>query len=125
MIEETFRYSETYTLIAQDLGVNNTFLGFMMGSFLGDAAELYAIAVEENFKRTGIGSALLENFMEEAVSLNVRSIFLEVGETNERALAFYKSYGFEKLSKRKNYYLNSQTDDGPIFTDAVVLRKNL
>lgn len=125
MIGETFNLSETYTRVAHDHKRDTPFVGFVMGSFLGDVAEIYAIAVAEGSKGTGVGKALLLGFLEEAKSRNVHSIFLEVAETNKRALSFYEKYGFERLSIRKNYYSQAQAKNSPIFVDAVVLRKVL
>lgn len=124
-IEETFKVPETYTLVARNFKKALPFLGFVMGSFLGDVGEIYAIAVVEEFKRKGIGSDLLSNFIKEAILRNVQNLFLEVAEINKRALSFYEKFGFEEISRRKNYYSSIRTEKEPILIDAVVLRKIL
>ena len=47
----------------------------------------------------------------------IKDILLEVRESNIQAIKFYLSLGFEKISVRKNYYMEnsnqlSERDDG-------------
>jgi ribosomal-protein-alanine N-acetyltransferase len=47
-------------------------------------------------------------------------VFLEVGVTNQGAIALYKSFGFEEVGKRAAYY---QHTDGR--EDALTMRRRL
>ena len=49
----------------------------------------------------GVGSALMKYCIDMANQLNKRNIWLGVWEKNERAIAFYKRWGFEKFSEHR------------------------
>jgi len=59
-------------------------------------AELVAMYVYKRFWRRGVGSALIEAAIERTTSFErYESMFLWTFEDNERAIAFYRSFGFE------------------------------
>jgi ribosomal protein S18 acetylase RimI-like enzyme len=76
-----------------------------------DEAELLNIAVHPDYRRRGIGSALLTVLREQAQG----TIFLEVAETNSPAIALYRKHGWEAAGLREGYY------DGTV--NAVVMKK--
>ena len=49
----------------------------------------------------GVGSALMQYCIDMANQLNKSNIWLGVWEKNERAIAFYKRWGFEKFSEHR------------------------
>ena len=49
----------------------------------------------------GVGSALMQYCIDMANQLNKRNIWLGVWEKNERAIAFYKRWGFKKFSEHR------------------------
>lgn len=59
-----------------------------------EIARIYAI--QEVIGR-GVGSALMQRCIELAKAMKKRSIWLGVWEKNERAIAFYHKWGFEKF----------------------------
>jgi ribosomal-protein-alanine N-acetyltransferase len=90
------------------------------GIFLaaGGEAELVNLAVEPGFQGRGFGAALLERIIGEANEAGLRSVFLEVRDSNESAIRLYSSRGFCQISTRKRYYKR------PV-EDARVLRLSL
>lgn len=68
-----------------------------------DSYELFEIATNENFRNKGYAKKLLDNLPLD------KEIFLEVSENNKEALNLYLSYGFKKISTRKNYYLDNSS----------------
>jgi len=58
--------------------------------------------VIEKYRRKKIASILIDKMLEE----NINDISLEVNVNNNEAIQLYKKYGFEIVSKRKNYYQN-------------------
>ncbi len=46
----------------------------------------------------------MQAFVQHAVTLGIRKIFLEVRESNAAALVLYKNLGFEITGRRPNYY---------------------
>ncbi len=66
----------------------------------------------------GIGSGLLSRMLQVAEDSGVRSLYLEVRESNGRAREMYARRGFHEIGVRKGYY------EGPR-EDARVLKKSL
>lgn len=85
-------------------------IGFLNGSFVLDEAELLNIAVSAEYRRNGAASELLGRFERELLSLEVKTVFLEVREKNTFAIRFYAKYGYTQNGLRKNYYC-SPTDN--------------
>ncbi len=66
--------------------------------------EIYNIAVKPNFQRQLIGQSLLNQLLSHTANIQSRSFWLEVRESNIRAIKFYEKNGFKKIFKRKNFY---------------------
>ena len=62
-----------------------------------DVYEILAIATIEEYRNKGIAQKLLNK-------IKIKNIFLEVRETNQTAINFYKKNKFKEISIRKNYY---------------------
>ncbi|MFT4945994.1 MAG: ribosomal-protein-alanine N-acetyltransferase [Natronomonas sp.] len=71
------------------------------------------IAVQEQARGEGIGRLLLTRAISRLEAEQVHAIKLEVRESNERAIALYRSHGFEHRRTIEEYY-----DDGE---DALLL----
>ncbi len=83
-----------------------------------DEGELANIAVRSDLRGRGIGSSLLSRMLEVAGDSGVRSLYLEVRESNSLAREMYARRGFHEIGVRKAYY------EGPR-EDARVLKKSL
>lgn len=81
-----------------------------------DEAELANIAVRRDLRGLGIGSGLLTQVLEAAEASGVRTLYLEVRESNALARDMYDRRGFHEIGVRKGYY------EGPR-EDARVLKK--
>jgi [ribosomal protein S18]-alanine N-acetyltransferase len=68
--------------------------------------ELLNLAVGPNWRRRGYASGLLGAAIDECRKHRFESVYLEVRESNERALSFYKKHGFSPSGRRPNYYRN-------------------
>ena len=79
-------------------------VGYLLAGFLPPEGELYRVAVLPEARRRGYGRRLLETFFREAEKRDVYSLFLEVRESNEAAIALYRSVGFREIFLRENYY---------------------
>lgn len=73
-----------------------------------DEADISNIVVHKNFRNKKIGSFLLKNLIELAHSLNIKTLNLEVRESNVSAIKLYEKFGFEICGIRKNYYNNTE-----------------
>ena len=94
--------------------VDGEVVGYAVGSFVGDIAELQRIGVAPAARRTGVATALLDAVVGEAPATGADRLLLEVREDNAGALAFYAARGFIEIDRRPRYYRDGTT--------AVVLR---
>lgn len=94
---------------------NNNIIGYI-SSTLEEQGEILNLFVVEEYRKQGVGKALLNSVIEEAKKNNVSSLYLEVSEKNINAIALYKSFDFKLSHVRKNYYKDS---------DAYVLIKEI
>ncbi len=78
--------------------------------FAADLGNICNIAVFPQFRRHGVGRKLVYALITSAKELGVSELTLEVRESNEPAQALYRSFGFEKVGSRKNFY-NDPTED--------------
>ncbi|WP_127129894.1 GNAT family N-acetyltransferase [Pseudoflavitalea rhizosphaerae] len=61
--------------------------------------EIARIYAREDVIGKGVGKALMQRCIEIATNMNKRSIWLGVWEKNDRAIAFYAKWGFEKFGE--------------------------
>ena len=71
--------------------------GYLMVLDSIDVYEVLAIATIEEYRNKGIAQKLLNK-------IKIKNIFLEVRESNQTAINFYKKNKFKEISIRKNYY---------------------
>jgi tRNA threonylcarbamoyladenosine biosynthesis protein TsaB len=96
-------------------------VGCCLALFAPDVGHLLLIAVAPDAQQKGVGERLLACCERVTLAHGLRRLILEVRPSNERAIAFYKHRGFERLSVRKNYYPAGQGER----EDAWVLEKTL
>ena len=70
--------------------------------------EILNLAVGPNWRRKGCATVLLNTALSESRSLGIKTVYLEVRESNSRAIAFYKKHGFAQSGRRPNYYRNPE-----------------
>lgn len=68
--------------------------------------EILNIAITKDLQNRGFGQKLLNRFLKTIQTRDVTEIWLEVRETNLKAINFYKKNGFSTQFERKNYYSN-------------------
>ncbi|MBQ4797737.1 ribosomal protein S18-alanine N-acetyltransferase [Pseudoalteromonas sp. MMG006] len=98
----------------------NTLVGFYIGEKAGPDFTLMDICVTPSQQGKGIARQLLSLFIEYGEQQNAENLFLEVRESNNRAIALYERAGFIEMSVRKNYY----PSDNPAkngFEDAILM----
>ncbi len=71
---------------------------------LDDYAELWNIAVDQDFRGRGFGDAMLRHVVEHCRKMGVSSLFLQVRKSNHAALKLYEKHGFVFVMAQKNYY---------------------
>lgn len=83
------------------LELEGLIIGFLAIKVIADEGEILQFAIEPQHQEQGFGSLLMDYALEH---LNIMDLFLEVSESNEVALQFYKKYDFQIMRIRKNYY---------------------
>jgi ribosomal-protein-alanine N-acetyltransferase len=91
--------------------------GFVMAWLVSDELHITNLAVDPEKRRCGIGAALLERSMLDAVQEGAVWCQLDVRASNKPARSLYTRFGFKKLGVRKGYYTGGE--------DAVVMAKDL
>src|ERR1044072_3928257 len=76
------------------------------------AGELHInnVAVRSEYRRRGIGAALLGQVLHEARRREAKAAFLEVRSANHAAQALYEKWGFRAIARRANYYSEPRED---------------
>lgn len=80
-------------------------------------ARLYSVAVDRRARGAGFGRRLVADAVAVAAAGGRRVLRLEVRRNNRRAIALYRSSGFDTIGERPGYYA-----DG---ADALVMEKAL
>jgi [ribosomal protein S18]-alanine N-acetyltransferase len=81
-----------------------TLAGFLIVRVIAPEAEILNVAVAAAQRRRGIAAALLTEVENTLRKDNVTRLFLEVRESNQPAIAFYKKHGFAVTGARPGYY---------------------
>jgi [ribosomal protein S18]-alanine N-acetyltransferase len=84
--------------------------GFCSFWLIFDELHINNLAVRPEFRRLGMGTALLEHAMQAGASLGARHATLEVRRSNEAARRIYERLGFEEGGIRRNYYTSPRED---------------
>lgn len=91
-------------------------VGYVGAQIVPDEADMMNLAVDEKYRRMGIGKALVERLVEKLQARCVRSLTLEVRVSNLPAVTLYESLGFQTVGRRPKYYQKPKED-------ALILRK--
>jgi [ribosomal protein S18]-alanine N-acetyltransferase len=67
-------------------------------------AYMVTIDVVPEFRQAGVASALLVEVEKRLRDKGVKGVKLEVAETNDAAIAFYKRHGFVLIGRKPGYY---------------------
>lgn len=83
---------------------NDDVIGYIGMSVVLDEGYIFNVAVDENHRCNGVGSALIDSLVTYGKKNNFSFITLEVRESNENARSVYSKFGFIKVGERKDYY---------------------
>ncbi len=97
----------TYYIVAR---LEGKLVGYAGMWTAGGEAHITTIAVHPDFRRRGIGSALMRMLLEEALRRGAEIAVLEVRRSNEAAQQLYKKWGFRPVGVRCGYYSNPPED---------------
>jgi len=83
--------------------LDDTPAGFAMIRSVADEAELLLLGVAPDFRRRGVGTALLRSVEADCAAGGIATLHLEVRATND-AVRLYTGHGFAKVGERRAYY---------------------
>lgn len=89
---------------------NGSVCGYVGSQSVLDGADMMNIAVHPDYRKQGIGYALIERLITALKEKNVISLCLEVRVSNESAIGLYSKMGFAVVGKRPGYYRNPRED---------------
>jgi len=78
-------------------------IGTVMGAYNGWRAAIYHFCVHEDYRRRGIGQALLQAALEHMQEQGAPRVDLYTYSDNTGAQAFYERMGWQERSNLKNY----------------------
>lgn len=85
-------------------------VGYCLYWELAHDLDIHNIAVHPDYRRNGVGRAMLTHIIEAARRVGAQNVTLEVRKSNEAAQALYRSLGFEVCGLRRGYYSNDGED---------------
>jgi [ribosomal protein S18]-alanine N-acetyltransferase len=94
--------------------IEGRIVGYVLFWLLPTEVDIHNIAVHIDFRRQGIGQALLQRVIEQTRNRESSLVTLEVRVSNTSAQRLYESMGFVAKGLRKRYY----SDDGE---DALIM----
>ena len=87
---------------------DDTVIGFLAFEQVLDEGSIVEVAVHPEHRRRGLARELITSAINSADGL--RTVFLEVRESNTPAVKLYESLGFERIAVRKGYYDHPKED---------------
>lgn len=94
-------------LVAVEDGVVAGYVGSQ--TVMGEA-DMMNLAVRPEYRRTGVGTELIKQLIQQLKSRDVYCLTLEVRVSNSQAIALYSKLGFSQVGCRPNYYRNPKED---------------
>ena len=88
----------------------DTVAGYVGSQTVLDEADLMNVAVAPDDRKQGVARALLEELEARLRSKSVRSITLEVRDSNEAAIRLYEKLGYVQVGCRRGYYCKPRED---------------
>ncbi|MCL2403960.1 MAG: ribosomal protein S18-alanine N-acetyltransferase [Defluviitaleaceae bacterium] len=84
--------------------------GYAIMRHIVDEGHICNIAVHEDYRHKGIGSAMINSLITVATAREIVGITLEVRIGNRAAMALYHKYGFKVEGYRRDFYRDPTED---------------
>jgi len=100
-VKRHIKDKDTMVLIASKEG---TIAGFAIMRFGDNQAHLFLLAVQPEYRRTGIGQSMMQWLEKSCSTAGIQAVRLEVRASNRVAMRFYRSLGYRFLGRVAGYY---------------------
>jgi len=89
--------------------IENEIIGYIFARVeIGNIGHIISIAVHPQWRKRGIGTALMLEAMSKLKSLGCSLVYLEVRISNYSAIKLYKKLGFRIVKRLKRYYRDGE-----------------
>ena len=95
---------------------NDLVIGYVGSQTVLGETDMMNIAVHPDYRKQGVGTALIIGLIEALEKKGSHSLMLEVRCSNTTAISVYHNLGFSEVGRRRNYYRNPKED-------ALIMRK--
>ena len=102
------QYANFWVIELSADGVAKQVVGFSDYWQTFDSATICQIAIHPEIRRRQLGSALMDEIINDCYAKRVRNITLEVRKSNQIAINFYKKHGFKETLVKEKYYSNGE-----------------
>jgi ribosomal-protein-alanine N-acetyltransferase len=100
-VRKQIRDPETMVLVASREGV---MAGFAIMRFGDNQAHLFLLAVQPEFRRSGIARSMMSWLEKSCRTAGIQSVRVEVRASNRAALRFYRKLGYRYIARIGGYY---------------------
>ena len=104
MLSWYLRQQGSFCIVASADG-NPPVLGFIIAQATEAIGYIVTIDVLRDYRRSGVGTALLDEAERRLAAAGVRSIELQTATNNEAGIAFWQRHGYRSLGVTRGYYL--------------------
>jgi dihydroorotate dehydrogenase electron transfer subunit len=111
---DELKSDHAFPLVA--IGPDERIIAYICPRYLLDEGHIYNIAVQRAFRKLGVGRLLLEKAIGICQEKGVVTLYLEVRNSNQSAIALYRKIGFVSTGTRSRYYENGE--------DAILMEYN-
>lgn len=94
--------------VMQVITIDGLVVGFCDYWNTFDSGTICQIAIHPDYQKQKLGSKLLEEVLKDAKAKKIRTLTLEVRASNEKAINFYKKFGFKITLVKEAYYSNGE-----------------
>jgi ribosomal-protein-alanine N-acetyltransferase len=106
--EKITNSTDNTNALANVVLVDDQVVGYLLALTCVDFVDILNICIHPKHQHQGLGRQLFNHFKHAINNTATKSIFLEVKRSNDVAIAFYQSLGFESIDTRKKYYSNGE-----------------
>ena len=108
-LEESLEKENSLFLVAVE---DEKVIGYVGMEVIVDEGYIFNVAVSADYRRRGVGYALVRELVTYSMKNSLCFITLEVRESNSSAISLYSKFGFIKAGERKNY--DSDPDEAAV-----------
>jgi ribosomal-protein-alanine N-acetyltransferase len=108
-VETELKHPWSYLFLARPEGERAAH-AFLLAWLVSDELHVLSVATLPEFRRRGLGRALLAHAIDFARARGGRTVLLEVRRSNRAALELYGAFGFVTARIRPHYYADNMED---------------